>query len=451
MKLRLAVTTAVLAVSLLFYAHVYRASIGDTALLSVAAAASSRSERFGITGGTAGAESSSLLQELGVGWMRIPVRWDQIEPHPGVYRWKQVEEALAQHERSDPDLRIMVTVRAVSPWAGGKSSRGPQPKATLPPRDLNAYYQFMFGLASRGRAIVNCWQIENEEDSPSWWAGTAEQYLELLRTAHRAIRAADPNVKIALGGFTSELTTVAALAARGVDKTEIARQLGSRGPVSPKTEAYFRAEVDFMDAVLAGAGDSVDVVDIHLYNDYRTIPARVEWLRERMRVHGYEKPIWSTEVGGPDTQVESYSEKAQAMQMVKRAALALGSGVQKVFWLGLFELQGEGARFDHLGLVTARSRKKPAFLVYQALQRAIDDLPCVFLSVPGGYGVRFGQGTGARWVLWSEALRNYHLEVGRSAVRVTHIDGRTQILPTREGAADLALTDSPILVEPVLQ
>jgi hypothetical protein len=404
-------------------------------------------DRFGITGGTRGRDVPQLMRELGVGWMRIPVNWYEVEPRADLSLWKQVEQVIAEYRRTYPGLHFMVTLRARSPWAGEKAPAKVSPKATLPPRDLDAYYRFVLGMAARGRGVVECWQIENEEDSGAWWAGTAAQYLELLRTAHRAIRAADPQAKIALGGFTSEMTTVASGLAQGRDKSEIARQLGVKGPVDPRAEAWVRPSLDQMEAILAGAGPYIDVVDIHLYNDYHSIPDRVQWLRDRMRAHGYEKPIWATEVGGPDTAVDPFSETAQAEQVEKRVALALASGVEKVFWLGLHDMRNQGPRWDHLGLVTAAGVKKPAFRVYQALIRTLGNLPASHLEVPGGYGARFGEGASARWLLWSDRGVRYRLAVRSSAVRVVSVSGATRLLQADKGAVQLSLNGSPVLVE----
>ncbi len=448
MRLRILIVAAVAAALVTVCACARRAAVGAAASAPNTSPISQvRNERFGITGGTQGQDVSRLVQELGVGWMRIPVNWYEVEPREGLSLWKQVEEAVAEHKRAYPGLHFVVTLRAKSPWASEKAPAGVSPRASLPPRDLDAYYRFVFGMATRGRGVVDCWQIENEEDSGAWWAGTATEYLALLQTAHRAIRAADPDAKIMLGGFTSELTTVAAGLARGVDKNEIARQLGVKGPVDPRAEAWLRPQLDQMEAILAGAGPYVDVVDIHLYNDYHSIPDRVQWLRDRMRAHGYEKPIWATEVGGPDIAVDPFSETAQAEQVAKRVALTLGSGVQKIFWLGLHDMQNQGPRWDNLGLVTRGGVKKPAFPVYQTLARMLGDMPATSFEVPGGYGVRFGQGARAKWLLWSDRKASYRLTVGLSAVRVVSVNGRSQLLSADKGVVQLSLSGSPILLE----
>jgi hypothetical protein len=299
---------------------------------------------------------------------------------------------------------------------------------------------------------VDCWQIENEQDSKTWWTGTAQEYLELLRVANRALRAADPGAKIALGGFTSEILTIAALDAQGVKKEEIARQLGHRGQLGSKEIAAARANVAKVEAILAGAKDLVDVVDVHLYNDPQALPTRVAWVRSRMRAHGYEKPIWATEIGGPDSLVSPYSDRAQSEELVKRIALALGSGVEKVFWLGMIEMETQGERFNRLGLVRRSGEVKPAFRAYQGLIRSLNGLDYQdAVPVPGGSGFRFGRGDKALWILWADQKGEAELETSAPKLRVTQLTGQTSTVAASRGLARISLTSSPVIVEPAPQ
>ena len=188
----------------------------------VVSTADERYDRFGVVGRTSGDAATRLLDELAVGWIRIPVNWSQVEPRRGDYNWKEVSSAVSSQARTRPGLRVMVTLRAKSPWAAGRSPAKASGKASVPPRDLDAYYDFIHGMARRGAGVVHCWQIENEMEGQSWWQGSSKDYLALLRTAYRAVHAADPSAQVALGGFTSQSSTVAAFAARGAGESEIA-------------------------------------------------------------------------------------------------------------------------------------------------------------------------------------------------------------------------------------
>jgi len=347
----------------------------------------------------------------------------------------------------------MVTLEAKSPWAGRGTGGEVGEKATVPPRDLDAYSRFVHGMVTRGRGVVECWQIENEMESQFWWAGTSQDYLALLRTAHRAIRSADPSAKVAVGGFTSWTSSAAVLVDAGKSKAEIARELGYGEIGSRDTsqvEASVRRSLSFVDDVLGQGAEYFDIVDLHLYHRYETIPMRVEWLRAKMRANGYEKPIWATEVGGPDTAVLPHSDSVQAQEVVKRVVLALSSGVEKVFWLGLSEMHDQGERFKRMGLTTTSWQRKPAFEAYRLTIRKLDELRySSSVEVAGGYGLRFGQGAQGVWVLWADRGAKLRLQTGARQVLVTHLDGREERLTTDGGEVELSLTARPIFVEGV--
>ncbi len=412
-----------------------------------------RSDRFGVIGRTTGQTATRLLDELGVGWIRVPVNWGQVEPRQGDYKWREVSDAVHAETRARPGMQVMVTLHAKSPWAGRHSGVTASDKATIPPSSLDDYYEFVYGMARRGRGVVRCWQIENEMEGRSWWDGTSEEYLALLRTASRAVRAADPSAKVVLGGFTSETCTVAAFTSQGATRQDVARQLGYEGVLPPpgsEAETRLRRNVAFVDAVLAKGKDYFDIVDLHLYHRYETIPMRVAWLRSKMQANGYEKPIWATEVGGPDPAVLPHSDSAQAQEVVKRLALALASGVEKVFWLGLSEMDDQGARFRRMGLATPSGRRKEAFEAYRLTIRKLDELAySSSLDVPGGYGFRFQGGPRGVWILWADRGAQFRLQTGASEVLVTRLDGREQRLAAKDGAVQFSLTASPVFVQDV--
>ena len=54
---------------------------------------------------------------------------------------------------------------------------------------------------------MDAWEIWNEEDSTAWWTGTPAQFAGLLRTAYAAIKSADANATVLLGGLTGNDVT----------------------------------------------------------------------------------------------------------------------------------------------------------------------------------------------------------------------------------------------------
>ncbi len=327
-------------------------------------------DAFGVSSGLIGPNAPALLKELGVGWVRVNVNWLYVEPEPGKYNWEPLENYFNLLRKHLDGVQVLVTIRAVrekSDWAG----RGEAKKPTVPPRDRAKYAQFVRGVARRGTGLVSAYQIENEMESEDWWTGTSDEYIELLRTAHDAIRRIDSRAYILPGGFTSGDSLIAAMVARGDTWEQMARQLGTRKRPTPEARRSAARRIAFMEEVLAKAGPYVDAVDMHYYHEPDTIAMKVRWLRETMRKHGYERPIWLTEMGGPDITVRSFSEAAQVDEVSERVRLASESGVAKMFWLCLFEGKGR-ERWKRMGLVRADGTPKPVFHAYKAAIEAAE-------------------------------------------------------------------------------
>lgn len=76
---------------------------------------------------------------------------------------------------------------------------------------IDAYVAWLQAAATRFRGRVGAWEIWNEEDAPMWWAGSlpvdsptrdASAYVQLLRPAYAAAKAADPTTPVVMGGLT---------------------------------------------------------------------------------------------------------------------------------------------------------------------------------------------------------------------------------------------------------
>src|SRR5256885_2870066 len=210
----------------------------------------------GITYGLFGKPDGFVEQarELGAGAVRLYVYWGQVEPEPGRYVWDTVDAFLAQLDGSE---EVWVTVCSSSLWATRQPTRFLPPS---PAHDLDAYGEFVRRLVARCAGRVRYWQCDNEPCNVGLlWAGTAEEYLAQLRVMYRAVKEADPNALVVLGGAPYGLV--------------------SGAPEGP--------ERTFFDVLLRDGRDHFDVFDVHLYGDAARIPADIETVRGLMRAHGY--------------------------------------------------------------------------------------------------------------------------------------------------------------------
>jgi hypothetical protein len=226
----------------------------------------------GITYGLISPPETIVPQARSVGAeiVRIYLYWSQIEPEPGTYDWSAVDTFLAQLDDPDGDsaggVEAWVTVSSSSLWGTVRATDMLPPS---PAKDPAAFGAFVGRLVERCQGRVTYWQCDNEPSVPILWAGTPEEYVAQLRVFAAAVRAADPDALVVLGG--------APPGAVGSD--------GRHGAV--------------FEHIVQHARDDFDVFDVHLYGDPYDIPAAVEACRALMAAAGYQKPVVAGEYNGP--------------------------------------------------------------------------------------------------------------------------------------------------------
>jgi polysaccharide biosynthesis protein PslG len=72
-----------------------------------------------------------------------------------------------------------------------------------PPRRTGDWVRFVTTLATKLKShpSIVSYEIYNEENVSLWWEGTAEEYARTLREGAAAIRRADPDAQVLLGGM----------------------------------------------------------------------------------------------------------------------------------------------------------------------------------------------------------------------------------------------------------
>ncbi|MET9242702.1 hypothetical protein [Nonomuraea sp. NPDC003709] len=201
-------------------------------------------------------------RELGAGLVRVFFYWSQLEPEPGRHDWSAVDAVLGQF---DDDTELWFTLGAASPWG---STRSTDLLPASPPLDPAAYAATLRALVTHCRGRVRYWQCENEPCIPLFWAGTAADYVAHLATFHQAVKSADPDAAVVLGGCPP-------------------------GVFSASDEPD--DERDFFLQVIEEGRDAYDVFDVHLYGDPYLIPRAIEDLRAAVG----DKPIVAGEYNGP--------------------------------------------------------------------------------------------------------------------------------------------------------
>ena len=140
---------------------------------------------------------------------------------------------------------------------------------------------------------VHYWQCDNEPCNVGLtWAGTAAEYVAQLQVMHRAVKDADPDAAVVLGG----------------------------APYALPAAASNTPERQFFDTLLRDGRDFFDLFDLHLYADASRILADIETAQGMMRAFGYERPLVVGEYNAPWPNL--YPEATAAMEKAMAAAFA---------------------------------------------------------------------------------------------------------------------------------
>lgn len=144
-------------------------------------------------------ETLDLVQQLGVGWVKQPVRWADVEPQPGSLDWEALDAFFAG--AAARNQKVLVTVSAAPEWARAVTAEN----RDGPPDNPAAYATFISQLMQRYRGGIHAVEIWSEMNGDREWyvAGglNSSSYMQLLLPAAQAVRAVDPGVLIVSGGL----------------------------------------------------------------------------------------------------------------------------------------------------------------------------------------------------------------------------------------------------------
>jgi hypothetical protein len=161
-----------------------------------------------------------LSQAVAAGayWVRFDAfAWDLIEPLETTapnYQWNAVDEISLQNAFQN-GLKVIAVVKFIPPWAQQYAGSGCGP---IRSEAFGKFASFLTALVNRYKHPpynVKYWELMNEPDAPLWLARTAygcwgdvndpdyggAYYGQMLKAAYPAIKAADPEAKVLVGGL----------------------------------------------------------------------------------------------------------------------------------------------------------------------------------------------------------------------------------------------------------
>ena len=283
----------------------------------------------------------ALMQEAGVGWVRMDFLWADLEPHPGEFDFAKYDRLVSHLEKAR--IKILATLAYAPFWHRAEWNAAPEP--TL-------FRRWVQVTSNRFKNRIHHWEIWHEPDNPRFWQPQDgnRAYVELLKEATAAIKQEDGSAKVHLGGLSHGL------------------------PASLK-------------AIYAHGGrEYFDAVNIHPFI-HPLMPDALGGLRyfyesayRVMQQNGDSgKPLWFTAIGAPGLEEPRRSldwwlgknpTELQQAEWVRRlyTDVVRWPGVSKIFWSFFRDTPGHfGNGTDYCGLVRNDFSKKPAFEAYREI------------------------------------------------------------------------------------
>ncbi len=414
-------------------------------------------------------------------WLRgLPIIWNDIEGRKGKFNWKKLDEMVIEGDKKlGGEAYHLATVWPYTNWDQKTCHSGAKYEATGhlrcdgdnlllgAPCDLGAYAVFLGKVVERydGDGVddapglkfpIKHWEIMNEPsmqggqlggagEDLKFFVGTSEEYFQILKTSHGAIKQSDPDAKVVQGGMAG----------------------------------MHKQFVDFWTPVFeAGGADYFDIANIHAISvEENNEDLHVTRFKKFIKKYGAgDKPIWVTEAQVGSLLGEPNDRKNFDQLLAKSTVFALVQGADKIFmienWLFRSDQGPEMMKKDKKDdgkdyqkdldkedrLKTkdfeAATKNNPSHQVYLNLVDKLNHFDQVVIiqndfvqnsSDYQGATSRVGQykfinGNEVVYVLWGNAPLPREIT---GTVKVADIYGNSQKME----AGKIQLTDSPIFVE----
>ena len=269
-------------------------------------------------------DQAAMMAAAGIRWVRLDLAWSAAETEPGRYDFRVWDRFLDSFEPLG--IRVLLILDN-----GNDLYENGFPPSMESGRDAFASFAGAAARHFRGRAM---WEIWNEPNLPSYWAGSPDPaaYVALARAAAVEIRRQDPGSWIlgpSLGGDTFDLAYLEATFGLGLLDVVDAVSVHPYGASHPEAAAGFYADVRRL---------------IAQYAPGRTVPVVVsEW--------GYR--------------VEGLGPEGQADYLLRALAVNRKAGIRFTIW---FNWQEPITPWNSFGLLDVRGQPKPAYTALARLE-----------------------------------------------------------------------------------
>jgi len=374
-------------------------------------------EFFGM-GMDIGLRGTDVWPTFGVGTVRLAIGWRWIEQAPGVYDWEALDvrvRAIEAHG-AEPLLTIIGTpiFHALGPGVASSYSAP----------SLPAYRNFVRALVARYGDRVD-YQVWNEPSVEMFFAGTPEHAAEMTRILGRAVNELAPSA-------------VAVSPSTPLRGDHPAFRKWFRSYLRHHPGRGERPVTKFFDAASVSAYPMWD-------EDPEDSIALVQYARRVLARHGFDGPLWATEINygtnGPVVPSPSIPARRQAAYVTRTLVLHATLGADRVYWWHWVPKPNANTRLqDGEGNLTPAGT---AYGVVQDWLTGTRPLGCETYKGLTTCSFRVGEGV-ERHILWTRSGRIRIIQAPEDAVSRTDTDGITNRI---RGKRSFGVGLAPIMIE----
>lgn len=383
-----------------------------------------REDPFGFWIGGAESETDyAMMAAIGVEGIRVGGNWAHRERKPGTFTWDRTDEEVEAFARHGFDMQYLVSyghpAYAREPWATELKGKR-WPLQTSPPQ-IEAWNRWLRELATRYDGQITMFEIWNEPDLASFWKGSTDDYIQLLRESHRVLKDVNPDNVVMTAGFAT------------------ATYHGGHA-LNP----------DMQERVLNEAADFFDIHTHHQHGRFRGFMTALDGPLARWRSGpASTKPLVLNETALSYKQAGG--EWEQAEELVKKMSFAFARGAKAYAWF-VFYGGGKGHISEFAMVHGPENQPRPALVAYNELARQLRDTRFVeqIDADSGRLILRFAEpeGNTERFVVWHEndntPVRPIMLRVPDGAtVTRTDLMGNTRPIAVHDGVVSFEVGATP--------
>jgi hypothetical protein len=130
-----------------------------------------------------------LIKDAGIGFIRVDLTWNVVEPKRGQYKWDMVDRVV--DEAQSRGIKILAILGYCPEWA---SSNG---DIHDPPMSTKEWQGFVKKIVSRYKGKIEYFSLWNEPNSKTFFKGNIDDFIgRVFIPGAEALKKANPDAKI---------------------------------------------------------------------------------------------------------------------------------------------------------------------------------------------------------------------------------------------------------------